>query len=222
MPDPAMVRDAVMGKGYIFTAKHKANISAAKMGHSVSAETRAKCSAARKGKRASEIARARMSASQMGRKHTTETRARMSAMRKGCKGRPQAAEIRAKISATLKGYQKTAEHREKLSACKRGEGNPQWCGGILHGDYPWMFNRELREEVRRRDGHKCQLCDVPQSECQRALHIHHVDYRKQNGDPVNLVSLCHPCHSRTNTNRGYWMAFFQEKMLKRARQMLLF
>lgn len=215
-------KNSAAHKGRVFTAEHKANISASKMGHSVSAETRAKISAAKKGNHASEATRAKLSIAHTGKNHTPEYRARMSAMRKGCKGKPMTAETKAKISSALKGYQKTAEHRKNLSVCKRGEKNPNWCGGVWHEGYAWTFNRKLRGEIRRRDDCKCQLCGVPQPECQQGLHVHHIDYDKKNSDPVNLVTLCRSCHTRTNTNRKYWTEFFQEKMLTRARQLFLF
>lgn len=81
--------------------------------------------------------------------------------------------------------------------------------------YAWTFNAELKEEVRRRDGYKCQLCGVPRSECMRALTVHHIDYDKQNSDPVNLVALCLSCNSKVNANRDHWTACFQAMVIKR-------
>lgn len=126
------------------------------------------------------------------------------------------------MSIAHKGKRFSLEHRTRMSASQKGEKNHQWCGGISFSPYAWTFNAELKEEVRRRDGHRCQLCGVPQIECKRTLDVHHADYDKRNSDPVNLTTLCRSCHAKVNTNRTYWTAFFQEKALSRARQGLPF
>jgi len=98
---------------------------------------------------------------------------------------------------------------------KKGPESPTWLGGISRHPYAWTFNKELKEEVRRRDGYKCQLCGVPQAECKTSLPVHHIDYDKKNSDPVNLVALCKSCHSKTNKNRKHWATFFQSLALER-------
>ena len=151
-----------------------------------------------------------------GKRHSLKTRAKMRASHIGKRNTPEAIE---KIRAAKKG--KCAGDKNP-SWGRTGEKHPMWRGGISREPYGWNFNAELKEEVRRRDGYKCQLCGVPQAECRRKLDVHHGDYDKRNNDPVNLTSLCPSCHSKTNVNREYWMAFFQEKALSRARQGLLF
>ncbi|HHI04317.1 MAG TPA: hypothetical protein ENL45_02110, partial [Candidatus Woesearchaeota archaeon] len=44
----------------------------------------------------------------------------------------------------------------------RGERSNLWKGGISKLPYPFEFNDELKELIRKRDGYKCQLCGVPQ------------------------------------------------------------
>lgn len=40
--------------------------------------------------------------------------------------------------------------------------------------------------------------------------MHHVDYDKQNCDPGNLVTLCDPCHAKTNGgDRAEWALRFR-------------
>lgn len=160
-----------------------------------------------------------------GKRHTDETRARMSAaaktsplaiahrvvMSEANKGRPLSRAHRAALRAA-----NTPEVRAKKSAAKQGPKHPRWLGGISREPYGWEWNAELREEVRRRDGYQCQLCGVSQEECAKALAVHHIDYCKKNSDPVNLVTLCRRCHSRTNTNRPRWTALFQGRDLARA------
>jgi len=206
------------------TPEIRAKLSAAHKGVHPTPETRAKMTASQKGRHHTPETRARMSAAtrlQMTPEHrarlsaaakrrppiTPETRAKMSAARKGRKLTPEHC---TKMSAAHRGLKHTPEARAKISAGHKGEKNPNWLGGISFAPYAWAFNNELKAEVRRRDGHKCQLCGVPQVECKRLLDIHHIDYDKTNSDPVNLVALCMSCHRRTGANRLYWRAYFAE------------
>jgi len=190
----------------------------------MSEEQRAKLSALAKGRRHSLEARAKMSATRLGKKHTRKHTAMMG------NGNPsKRPEVRAKISAAKMGHavslearakvgaaqrarehaQFTPETRARISASKSGSRNPNWMGGISREPYGWEWNAELREEVRRRDGYRCQLCGAPQAECKRKLPVHHINYGKRDNDPLNLITLCNRCHTRTNTRRKYWAAVFQ-------------
>ena len=93
-----------------------------------------------------------------------------------------------------------------------GENNPNWKDGISREPYPFDFDDELRELIRRRDNYKCRKCGCPQEENVRKLSIHHRDYDKQNCDPKNLVSLCTVCHSEVNFDRDHWQSFFRAKI----------
>jgi 5-methylcytosine-specific restriction endonuclease McrA len=57
----------------------------------------------------------------------------------------------------------------------------------------------LRHEVLRRDGWKCQSCGAMSN-----LEVHHRELRSQSGDDAeqNLITLCTACHSivRRGTN----------------------
>ena len=85
------------------------------------------------------------------------------------------------------------------------EENPNWRGGISFEPYSTEWTRELKERIRDRDGHICQMCGA------RGKHVHHVDYDKKNCDSKNLVTLCNSCHSKTNFNREYWVEYFQNQ-----------
>src|SRR5438132_10275407 len=52
--------------------------------------------------------------------------------------------------------------------------------------------KELREQVLRRDGWRCQLCGS-----MRNLEVHHREFRSRSGadDERNLITLCSDCHS---------------------------
>jgi predicted restriction endonuclease len=127
---------------------------------------------------------------------------------------------RAKISVANRGKKRTAKARARMSISQKRRfedptRHPRWMGGISMEPYAWTFNAELKEEVRRRDNYRCQVCGVPQTECKNPLYVHHVDYDKKNSDPDNLISLCPSCHTRTNANRESWRILFQKMMLKR-------
>jgi len=50
---------------------------------------------------------------------------------------------------------------------------------------------ELRYEVLRRDGWRCQACGTMSN-----LEVHHKEFRSQSGDDAeeNLITLCAACH----------------------------
>jgi 5-methylcytosine-specific restriction endonuclease McrA len=51
--------------------------------------------------------------------------------------------------------------------------------------------RELRKQVLRRDGWRCQLCGSMSN-----LEVHHKEFRSLSGDDTehNLITLCRACH----------------------------
>lgn len=67
-------------------------------------------------------------------------------------------------------------------------------------DYPLEFTKKLRHVIRMRDKYICQECGATQGEG-KAFPIHHIDYDKFNCDQMNLITLCHSCHSRTQFAR---------------------
>lgn len=83
--------------------------------------------------------------------------------------------------------------------------------------YPegWTRNegKLLKAWIRERDGHRCFICG--QTESRRLLPVHHIDYIKANIDPSNLITLCDPCHAKTNAERDYWQAYFTTIMAQR-------
>jgi len=120
-------------------------------------------------------------------------------------------EVRAKIrSSMLKLGDDHPSKRPEVKAKISGENNPRWLGGISREPYAWEFDKDLKKEVRRRDGYRCQRCGKTQAECDRKLDVHHIDYDKKNSDPINLTALCRSCNIKVNANRPYWTAFFQE------------
>jgi len=89
-----------------------------------------------------------------------------------------------------------------------GEKHPNWQGGKSFELYSLEWTNQLREQIRKRDKHICQLCGKKQKNDKRILDIHHIDYIKQNCTEKNLIALCRKCNIKVNTNRDYWYAYF--------------
>jgi uncharacterized C2H2 Zn-finger protein len=85
---------------------------------------------------------------------------------------------------------------------RKGDENYNWRGGLSFLPYPKEFNKELKSNIKDRDGSSCQVCGRF-----TGLSVHHKDYNKENNDRKNLITLCHSCHSRTNGNRSYWSSY---------------
>ena len=108
--------------------------------------------------------------------------------------------------------------REEMSRRRSGENNPRWQGGISKDPYPFEWQDDLKEAIRKRDHHVCQNCGLTQEEYnngkdqQFSFPVHHIDYDKNNLNPTNLITLCPHCHSKTNVNRNYWTGYFNALM----------
>lgn len=99
-----------------------------------------------------------------------------------------------------KGKLRSEIFRKHMSLVQGGTGIPY--SDCLH---PKEFYY-VRETIRSRDNHKCQVCHKRQYK--EKLSVHHIDYDKSNNEPKNLISLCRNCHRETLHNRDYWYAFF--------------
>ena len=55
-----------------------------------------------------------------------------------------------------------------------------------------VLYEQLRDQVLRRDGWRCQLCGAMSN-----LEVHHKVFRSQSGDDCeeNLITLCTACHT---------------------------
>ena len=55
--------------------------------------------------------------------------------------------------------------------------------------------KELRQQVLRRDGWRCQSCGALSN-----LEVHHRQFRSHSGDDseLNLITLCTACHTLTH------------------------
>ncbi len=95
-----------------------------------------------------------------------------------------------------------------------GENNPNWKGGISCEPYCFEWSsKEFKDFIKERDGNKCL-----NPGCFRNVHklcVHHIDYDKKNCELGNLITLCNPCNSRANKNRGWHISWYKAILNKR-------
>lgn len=103
-----------------------------------------------------------------------------------------------------------------------GEEAPNWQGGSSFEEYDIKFNKQLKQFIKQRDNLTCQNpnCKIKNI---KELHIHHIDYDKQNNNLDNLITLCECCHSKTNgkKKRDYYIEFYQNIMIDKIMECLL-
>ncbi len=162
-----------------------------------------------------------------GKHHSEETKKKISEFHKGRKGywlgKKHSSEYRRKMSESTKGKKLSLEHKRKISESHKGiqagERNPAWLGGKSFEPYGLTFNRKLKEQIKARDGYRCQECFKHETESftkkgkPRKLICHHINYIKTDNRPENLLSLCQSCHSKTNYKRKDWTKYFQKKLV---------
>jgi hypothetical protein len=111
-------------------------------------------------------------------------------------------------------FETVASREERAKYCSRGcyyedmdmpTGEDHWSWRDTPEHRPngeeW---HNLRERIRDRDDHECQLCGVHEDDMERTLDVHHLDRVRDMDEPraavnVNdsrLVSLCRSCHRR--------------------------
>jgi len=98
------------------------------------------------------------------------------------------------------------------SCARKGKRNPNFRGGLSNLPYILGFNEELKESIRERDNHQCQICgklELELKDYHKKLSVHHIDYDKQNLNPRNLISLCPSCHMKTNYDREIYIEYFR-------------
>ena len=94
------------------------------------------------------------------------------------------------------------ETREKISKAFTGSNHWNWQGGKSREPYSVDWTETLRRSIRERDHYLCFVCRL------YGNHVHHIDYDKKNCDPNNLITLCHSCHTATNSHKEYWINYF--------------
>ena len=113
------------------------------------------------------------------------------------------------------------------SARSRGDKRCIICAGAMRqGTHrPWTWRdgmkpqpysqdwKEIRETIRKRDGHLCQHPDCYIPENGRKHDCHHVDRNRSNNHPANLLLLCKHHHGITKPKHKdveFWQLFYEE------------
>lgn len=191
------------------TSEMRARMSLAQRGHPVSEEQRIKLRIARLGRLASAEARANMSKARKGKPGkpcSLETKAKLSVFHTGLH---PSKETRFKMSLHHRGHPHSEETKKKLRLTSTGENNAHWRGGthILYGS---EFNKSLKKIIKRRDDYLCQNPECYIRENGKTHHCHHIDFDKKNCNPINLITLCNPCHQKTiKGDWNYWTEYYQ-------------
>ncbi len=97
---------------------------------------------------------------------------------------------------------------------RTGKASGNWRGGTSFEPYCSRFNKQLKERIRERDGHICQLCHRTRSENKKKLAVHHIHYDKENCHP-DLITLCAECSTKVNFNREYFEGLFMKNLESR-------
>jgi DNA-directed RNA polymerase subunit RPC12/RpoP len=166
-------------------------------GKYVSQETKTKISQSLKGKKLSKITRKKISLSLKGRTFSKAHCVNLSLAQLG--------------NTKMLGKRRSNETRKQLSLLKKGNKNPNWMGGF--SPYASEFTKSLKLEIRTRDNFTCQCCGLKEENHFRGnkkikLIVHHIDYNKQNCKENNLITTCHKCNLKANTNKDYHFAYY--------------
>lgn len=206
-------------RGRTHTKEAKRKIREALKGRKHTGEHRRKNSESHKGKKLSEETKKKIGDFWRGKKKifSEEHRRKIRELRldynKNWKGKHHTEGTRRKISENHKGKRFSETHKENISknhADVSMSKNPNWQGGKSLELYGVNWTETLKDLVRKRDNYTCHLCGRSQEDISHD--VHHIDYNKRNCNPINLITLCHTCHVKTNKNKKYWIKYFQDKI----------
>ncbi len=95
-----------------------------------------------------------------------------------------------------------------------GPGASNWQGGKSFEVYCQVWkDHEYKADIKARDGNRCLN---PYCLCSDGLlHIHHINYNKQDCHPKNLITVCRSCNSKANYDRKWHKAWYQAIMYRR-------
>ena len=165
--------------------------------------------------------RTKLSNSLKGHAVSTKTRKKQSLAKKGKsnwrKGLTKETDIRVKKSSqTLLKKSKEGfkwgmfgkKHSEQtkgiLSKKSSLQNNSQWNNGSSKFPYSINWTEKLRVTIREKYKNKCFITNT----YHKKLHVHHINYNKQDCKKINLIPLLPKIHNKTSYNRDYWFAYF--------------
>lgn len=97
-----------------------------------------------------------------------------------------------------------------------GENNPRYKNGVwkdskrVKSSYTG-FTLKIKKAVRARDGNKCQVCDMTKDDHGMNMHVHHIDYVKENNSLENLICVCRYCHGIIHGDEEKWLKILLRK-----------
>jgi len=160
---------------------------------------------------------------------TAKHRAKLSMAMKGNKNQEKKRSklTKKKIAKALKGNRHTFGYKHskgmklKCQLAKTRIKNPAWRGGVSFEPYSPEWKRDIKNSIKIRDSHTCQICQTSYNSLSKRLHVHHIDYNKKNCLPENLITLCHCCHSKTNHKRKFWQKYLKEVINGQVQRVLI-
>jgi hypothetical protein len=106
----------------------------------------------------------------------------------------------------------SGENNHMFGVRRFGKESPRYIDGRTEIKYPFIFNNKLKLKIRTRDDFTCQCCKLTEKESKNkfheVLHVHHIDYNKENCKETNLITLCRICNVKANSDRDYWFAYY--------------
>lgn len=109
-------------------------------------------------------------------------------------------------------YHHTDSAKKRIGDSCRKEKHYLWRGGSSFLPYCSKFNNYLKDQVRIRDNHTCQLCNTKENG--RKLDVHHIHHDRPNCYP-DLISLCRSCHSKVNIDKNQYESLFMNILNER-------
>lgn len=89
-----------------------------------------------------------------------------------------------------------------------------WKGGISAEPYCDVWSdQDYKQSIKDRDRNVC--LDPCCSKNSKRLAIHHIDYKKKNCHPLNLITLCNSCNGKANFDREWHTAWYQAIIYRR-------
>lgn len=115
-----------------------------------------------------------------------------------------------KLSISHLGKHHSNKTKEKMSISQSDERNSQWIDGRSKKKNNYKnFSNNYKMYIRNIFYNTCFLCGVKENNLDRKLHVHHIDYNKENSAIINLVPLCDVCHGKTTYKRSLWQNWFE-------------
>lgn len=111
---------------------------------------------------------------------------------------------RKRYISSFQGRVLSEETKQKLREALSLDKNPRWLGGISFEPYGTEFNKPLKEAIRQAYNNTCPVTGKKR----KNLDIHHINYCKRDNRLINLIPLEKVAHTKTNTDRDYWFAYF--------------